>query len=272
LQEHSTGYLDSLFDERVTDVGTRRKLRQARSFCNWHAWHASQMTSAALGVAIIAHDLLDEELNRLTTLRPSSFSNLIGLRSGDRIPRRPLLAYLRGWRQRSMCPVCQVLIVHERYALETTLDCLHEAEFASRFRASTGLCLPHTGRALGLYPWHATLGRLIEIQREKYAQLMAELDEFSRKHDYRFARQQWGSESDSWSRAIEMLAGKPGIYGSDMPRSSSEPGPCWGQMRRLLSGVQRLARTLVSLRPNKLRAVAYGLWSFLLLGARTMIA
>ena len=242
LQGHSTSYLDSLFYERVTDVGTRRKLRQARSLCNWHTWEASKKTPAALGIAIIAHDLIDEELTRLAALQRTSFSGFIGRRAGYRIARRSLQAYLRGWRQRDMCPACQVLVEHERYALKTLLDCLPEADFALRFRASAGLCLPHTVRALEFHPSHPALSRLIEMQHEKSAELMAELDEFGRKHDYRFAREGWGTESDSWLRAIEMLAGKPGIYGSDIAGGHSEGDRGWGRIWRLVSEALRWAR------------------------------
>lgn len=246
LQQHSSSYLDSLFYERVTDVGMRRKLRQARSLCNWHTWEVSQKTPAAFGIAIIAHDLLDEELTRLASLRRSSLASLIGLRSGWRLARRSVRAYLQGWRQRAMCPACEVLVEHERYALNTLLDCLRQADFAPKFGASAGLCLPHTVRALELHPSHPTLGQLIEMQREKCARLMVELDEFRRKHDYRFGREGWGAESDSWLRAIEMLAGKPGIYGSDVPGSHPGNARRWGRIWDLISGVQRWLNRRIS--------------------------
>jgi hypothetical protein len=44
------------------------------------------------------------------------------------------------------------------------------------------------------------------------------LEEFCRKHDYRFSHASWGSESDSWVRAIELLAGKPDIFGNEVHR------------------------------------------------------
>jgi len=54
-------HLDTLFYEQVNDVGLRRKLRDARGFCNWHAWQARKIASSALGVAIIANDLITDE-------------------------------------------------------------------------------------------------------------------------------------------------------------------------------------------------------------------
>ena len=270
LQAHSTSYLDSLFYERVTDVETRRKLRRARRLCHWHTWEASKKTPAALGVAIIAHDLIDEELTRLAALRRSSLSRRIGLCSGARIARRSLRAYLRGWRQRGMCPACQVIVEHERYALKTLLDCLPAADFAPRFRASDGLCLPHTVRALALHPSHPALGRLIATQHEKCAGLMAELDEFSRKHDYRFGREAWGAESDSWRRAIDMLAGNPWIGGSDMPELYTAGDRGWGGIWRFVSGVRRLARRLMSQRLERFILVTYSVSSSMLLSTEFM--
>ncbi len=41
--------------------------------------------------------------------------------------------------------------------------------------------------------------------------LHRELGEFMRKHDYRFRAEEMGATSDSWIRAIAMVAGKMGV-------------------------------------------------------------
>src|SRR5262245_40696906 len=73
VEEASASYIDTLFYEQVTDVGVRRKLRQARGLCNWHSWRAQNIPTVALGVAIIAQDLLDEECTRLSALQQRLF-------------------------------------------------------------------------------------------------------------------------------------------------------------------------------------------------------
>jgi hypothetical protein len=222
VEEASGSYVDTLFYEQVTDVGVRRKLRQARGLCNWHGWWVSQTPMAALGVAIIAQDLLEEECAKLTELQRRPFWHRIGYRIQARLSRRSLLTYLHGWWQRHRCPACQAVIEHERHALETLLNFFDDEVLARRFEASFGLCLPHLVRAAECQPSHPGLERLVEVQRGKHARLVAELQEFCRKHDYRFHHEAWGLESDAWRRAIEALAGKAGVFGNDLRRRPSQ--------------------------------------------------
>jgi Family of unknown function (DUF6062) len=213
IEEASASYLDTLFYEQVTDVAVRRKLRRARGLCNWHSWWAGKITSAALGVAIIAKDLLEEECARLAELEPRPLWRRLADLAHTQPLRRAPLAYLREWRQRAICPVCQVAVEHEQHALETMLNFFDEQEFARRFEASE-----HA-------PSHPKLAHFITVQRGKYTRLVSELEEFCRKHDYRFARETWGAESDAWQRAIEILTGKPGVFGSAIERQRSVRRP-----------------------------------------------
>jgi hypothetical protein len=230
IQASATAYLEVLFYEQVTDVGTRRKLRQTRGFCNWHTWEARTIKTAPLAVAIIAQDLLEEELTRLSALQQRPLGGLLAKPWPGRMSTHALLAFVRAWRQRGMCPACQVAVEHEKHALETLLTALPEANFAQRFEASRGVCLPHVVRIIERHAAHPALKALVEAQRRQYARLVAELAEFSRKQNYRCTDTRWGAESDAWLRAIEMLAGKPGVYGTDRHRHPSGCGPrSWWQ-------------------------------------------
>jgi hypothetical protein len=212
----SASYLDTLYYEQVTDVGVRRKLRQARGLCGVHARGAREITPAALGVAIIAKDLLEEECLRLAALESKTFWRRLGDFAQSRLPRQALLAYLRGWHRRGLCPVCQVAAEHERHAMDTLLNFLHDDELARRFESSGGLCVPHLVRTVEGDPAHPGLGLLIATQRRLYARLVAELDEFCRKHDYRFAQEPWGAEADAWQRALDLLAGRAAPVGGGL--------------------------------------------------------
>jgi hypothetical protein len=53
---------------------------------------------------------------------------------------------------------------------------------------------------------------LVDIETGKISGLIAELKEFMRKHDYRFSKEKFGKEGDSWIRTIEKFIGKEGIY------------------------------------------------------------
>jgi Family of unknown function (DUF6062) len=228
MEEYSLSYLDALFYEQVNDVGIRRKLREARGFCNWHAWQAKRIASSALGMAILAKDLLTEEITRLDhLLRGPSFT--INERAlNRRIAATSLLGFIQGWYQKRDCPACEVMLEHERHALETILDFLHDTEFARRFANSAGLCVIHTMRAVERHGSHRYLRELIAVQRGKYAHLAGELEEFCRKHDYRFSHESWGAESDSWLRAIEFLVGKANIFGNDVHQKGSGHGTIRG--------------------------------------------
>jgi len=48
---------------------------------------------------------------------------------------------------------------------------------------------------------------LRSIHREKLESLHRELAEFIRKNDYRFKDEGFGTESDSWKRAVHKLTG-----------------------------------------------------------------
>jgi hypothetical protein len=233
MDEASDSYIDTLFYEQVTDVGVRRKLRQARGLCNWHSWRAENIPTAALGVAIIAQDLLDEECARLAELQRRPLWRRLGDRVQAQLSRQSLLAYLGWWRQRTSCPACQAVSKHEQHALETVLNYFNEEAFVRRFETSFGICLPHIVRAVECHPSHPGLVALIEVQRGKFAHLIAELGELCRKHDYRFSRKARGAESDAWLRAIEVLVGKAGVFGNDLQRQRAQRGPRF--IRPLLS-------------------------------------
>ena len=113
------------------------------------------------------------------------------------------------------------------------LNFLSDGDFARRFERSAPLCIPHTTRVVETQGRHPELRRLIARQRHQYAHLVGELDACCRKHDYRLAHASWGAESDAWLRAIELLAGKPEVFGSDVHRRQRGDGPTrgWSALR-----------------------------------------
>ena len=77
--------------------------------------------------------------------------------------------------------------------------------------ASDGLCLPHLRRALELVRTESAFESLLAVTRERLLELQSELDEFIRKHDYRFQSEGFDSEGDSWLRAIGIICGGPDV-------------------------------------------------------------
>jgi hypothetical protein len=82
-----------------------------------------------------------------------------------------------------------------------------EPQIAARYRAADGLCLPHLDRALEVDDAGARV--LAESAGGSLGTLVDELDEFIRKHDYRFRPESWDDGADTPERAIERAVGRP---------------------------------------------------------------
>jgi hypothetical protein len=104
--------------------------------------------------------------------------------------------------------------------LEILLDYISEEDFGGKFSRSPGICFPHLTIAIEKYPGHRNLGLLIQRQMKKWESLKAELEEFIRKHDYKYAHEPRGAESDSWKRALEMIAGEREIFPNQVRRET----------------------------------------------------
>ncbi len=191
-------YFDSLLYESVNDHGVREALIRSRGYCQRHA-HYLRNRGNGFGIAILYQDQVKLFLRTLNDLQaiPSKIIRK-SLRSGQNVAKE--------------CPACHMQ--HEcrsRYG-STLIEWLDDQEVHSALEASSGLCVPHF-----LALWEMTTNAkarnsLIELQRAKMDLLLHELEEFCRKHDYRFSNEEFGSESDSWSRAIRMMVGEEDIF------------------------------------------------------------
>ncbi|MBN1920116.1 MAG: hypothetical protein JW892_02630, partial [Anaerolineae bacterium] len=81
------------------------------------------------------------------------------------------------------------------------------AEVCAALIQGGGLCLPHLRLTLQASGPAAGYRALLTAQREAWSALMAELDEFIRKNDYRFQHEPMGDERDAWLRALDALVG-----------------------------------------------------------------
>lgn len=212
-------YLDGLLYELVNDSGMRQDIRQARGFCNEHAWQLRTISGGALGIAIIYRDVLETVLKFIKSIRPPksrraqplSLQRLQEVLGGDpfvEAARGDLLATLE---PQAECPACRQRRTSEEVYLSTLLEHLQDEELGPAFRASAGLCLPHFLQALPLVRDEQTFSSLIEIELACLERLDGELNEFIRKHDYRFADEGFGVEGDAWIRAIAQVSAQRGI-------------------------------------------------------------
>ncbi len=229
VQQSSRRAVEALLSEQVNDPDTRWTLVASRGFCAGHSWMLADVQGSHLGVALIGRHLLAEALKALEAAPSRS------VRRWQRLLKRAVAGDRQSlpewWRQGRGCPLCARMERTERDRLVLLLDYFGEAEFAAAWAHSPGLCLPHVCRACEVAPDHPRLPAVLAAHGERWAGLRDELDEFIRKHDYRFASEPMGAEGDSWSRVLGVLAGQPGLppHRADPTRSarsrSAHPGP-----------------------------------------------
>jgi len=209
-QQKSQRYVESLLDSAVIDVEQRDVWRDAKGFCPWHAGMAMTTPQAASSLALLYADVLadaTQHLSTLTDLLPSAPWQQPFRRR--HIGKRVQL-WLRTWRSRQVCQVCCLWHEQEQLYLTVLLDDWHDAALQIAFAQSSGLCVPHVTRLIAHGAAHHHLRAFLSAQQERWQTLQAELQEFIRKLDYRFAHEPYGNEADAWQRVIVLMAGLPG--------------------------------------------------------------
>jgi len=192
-------YLDSILYEFANDPGVRDGIRQARGYCNEHAWWMAPDTVHQLGIGIIQQDMVETVLNMIETI------------PNGRAARHSAQGLLKRLRPTAKCPVCAHVRTMEDIALSALLEYMDDPDLAAALENSSGLCLAHFSRALELVREADALKRLVGLQRRTLTALRDELAEFIRKNDYHFRDEGLGKEGDSGRRAIGIVSGKRGV-------------------------------------------------------------
>ncbi len=117
------------------------------------------------------------------------------------------------------CPVCVYAARGEFYHLRELADFIEQEEFVSAYKRSDGICLPHFFSLEQRLGDHANFPILERLQLEKVQSLRNVLDEFIRKQDHRFRDEITSFEANAWRSAMELLAGKPGVFNNEMRRA-----------------------------------------------------
>jgi hypothetical protein len=179
-------YLESLSWELVNDPDSRQRLRDSMGFCAAHARELGTVAGPA-AVAILYEDLLRAFERELDAAPPRRF-----------------------WGRQSApaCPACAAEREQEELTLAVLADWIAEPVLAEAFRASPGPCRPHTLALLRRLP-APERRRVAGEERERLRALQAELAEVVRKHDHRYAREEWGEEKTAPERGIRKIVGEP---------------------------------------------------------------
>ena len=187
--------LDGLLQESVNDPGIRAQLVRSRGYCREHA-RVLLGAGDGLGIAMLYSDqvkLFAEFLDRTKQARL--------------LRRRDALA---SWALHAACPACQAQSADRARYVNVFLEGLGEEELRKAFESGPGLCVPHCLAALDSANDAQRRRWLLETQRAKAEGLLRELEEFCRKHDYRFASEGFGPEADAWRRAVAFMVGGGG--------------------------------------------------------------
>ncbi len=215
VQQH----IGSLVYEYANKPPTHKKVRQARGFCNVHAWQLSQQRGAVTDLAILGRTALKSSLEVLQRYDPG---NPEGASSGAMAQLRAIwkagaaspgiAGVAQALEPAAPCSICQIRDESEVKSLETLFKYLDDPEIVHGFEQAGGLCWPHIRLALRQSAGKAQIQRLLTMQRVAGERLLAELDEFIRKQDYRFQDEAMGPEADAWRRAIAQFAGLQGVW------------------------------------------------------------
>ncbi|MFA5104930.1 MAG: DUF6062 family protein [Candidatus Margulisiibacteriota bacterium] len=165
-------HIDYLFYENVNDPGVNKEIIASQGFCKRHSEMILQ-TRQSSGIAIIYKRIID---------------GLIKTNYGD---------------SQGGCPICEnEKRAYDRYC-ETFVNHWHEG-ISKAYDGPSVLCMTHFRQITKLMKSKECREMLQNMQTKKLEELSAELEEYSRKFDYRFASEQEGHEKGSWSRAVKL--------------------------------------------------------------------
>lgn len=207
-------HLDRVIYDSVNDPPTRARLRESFGYCYPHAWQLTQTgDGTAVGVAFIYRDMLN------------AITKLLQTAQGER-PSLSLLARLREKLNRTRPSSATEPIVQQLVPGHNCLACAERDKMTNLFlitltdalgkgdavmeqalRDSDGLCVPHLRQALALTRSETAVATLLTLTTTKLLALQTELSELLRKNDYRFRGEGFGSEADSWLRAVSAVIG-----------------------------------------------------------------
>lgn len=198
--------IDTLLWEHTNDPYILEKMRASRGLCNEHGWQFIEM-ARALNVAVFYEPVLDEILKILnaTTLdtKPQKVVQRLFARNGGD-------GFADALDPAQPCLVCDLQNGNEARYLDVIAEYVTDDRLLNAYRASDGLCLQHFKMALRCT---AYAERFIDIQKDIWTHLHADLQTFMHKLAIQVSNDQIGAEADSWRRAHALFTGGKGIFG-----------------------------------------------------------
>ena len=203
-------YIHSFLYEGMMSSFARQDFLDGRGFCREHFWEArtieKECWADGFGIAILCENLLEtfaKDLEKPGRHRAEGKTSRLRLR---KLVRKRESAPLSG----NGCLACEVARNTEERHLATLEELLDDKEFCERYERSAGLCINHVQAALKRWTSTTSVNIVKRLAAEHIQQLISELREFQRKHDYQYKHEPRGSEWSSPERAIRFLAGPGG--------------------------------------------------------------
>lgn len=197
-------YVDGLFYEMVNDPPTRDAIRAAGGFCRYHAALIAKQGDA-LGTAIILQDVLTQGLR---AIEQGDFDHpAAALNPLARLwQKEPFGSQIRQEIQCPACPICDAERRYEELAVDGLLELCEDPAFSEVLGHSGGVCVPHFHLAFERSRDDSRWATLLAGETEALRDLIHQLAELARKHDYQHKDEPKGEEMRSWLRALNAVS------------------------------------------------------------------
>ena len=198
-----------------------RKSTNTTGFCGHHLTRMYNTEKNRLGLGLMLHThLLDLRKDVGDTLSHAAPSPGTFLKGRDRDYKKNLESIADRIEGRAnSCIICDKI----SYTMDRYLDVLlwmffEDAGFRSLFMSKNNHCLHHTafllrgaGRHLSQTQANEFVRTLSEQQNKGFDEMIADIEWFTRKFDYRNKDKPWGSSKTAIPRAISLLSDEGGI-------------------------------------------------------------
>ena len=194
------------FNEYYNDPVWILKILDSRGFCNKHSWDLICMGNDH-HMSLVYEHLVKSTLVKLERLSKELKKFELRSRVKKIINKKHLQEITKQLQPDEVCPICRTIFDKTAIWIENLLANLNDDEINELYLMSYGLCINHFSQAFkSASPEVAEL--LIQKQVEVLRKLDSDLEECSRKLDYRYSHEPKGEEQTAWIRAIKFFVGK----------------------------------------------------------------
>lgn len=208
-------YLDYYLGPSLMEPDTR-KITNKTGFCPEHMGKLNKRETARLGLGLMLHthlkDLSEDVTKDIKAAAPGKATLLKG-RSSEYKSKLNAIADKIDKRVAS-CPICEKI----NYSLERYLEVImymfsKDSDFRARFAERKSHCLPHTAMLLRSAASNLSqndasdfINLLADNNAIQFSELIADVEWFTLKFDYRNNDKPWGNSKNAIQRSMRFLS------------------------------------------------------------------